>query len=228
MEHTGSLEQREQAEQTEEPEQTELLQLTEQTCRIYFEHGSRSSKKVNCFHNGIKRMLERFFTSKDGFEIKLEYEIPSCNSSGKKRCDIVVLKKKKPYIVFPVKIIMTNYKQNKNNNWETVTGEIQHMRWHNDKLPEQERLHIIPINILMDKTPYLKDDKTIKHFESVTESDIENYKYLKEHNLCYDVINYIVEVDHIKTVNERFDDIQPIKRMKTKYRTFQSILAKLL
>ncbi len=208
-------------------EEQELFQIVNQTYILYFEHGSRSSKKVNYFHDRMRLMIARIFTSKE-FEIKLEYEILSCNSSGKKRCDIVVLKNKNPYIVFPVKIIMTNYKQNKNNNWENLTGEIQHMRWHNDGLPEQERLHIIPINIFMDKTPYLKDDKTIKHFETVTESDIEIYNKLVTRGLCHDVINYIVEVNHNKIVNERFDEIQPIVRMKTKYRTVHSILTKLL
>jgi hypothetical protein len=227
MEHPEASDAPDAPDALEQTELTELLQIIYQTYRIYFEHGARSNKKVNNFHREIKRMLERVFTGKE-FEIKLEEPVRSCNSSGIKKCDIVVLKNKIPYIVFPVKVIMTNYKQNKNNNWENLTGEISHMRWHNDDLPEVERLHIIPINIWMDKPPYLIKNGTIKHFESVTESDFEDYNHLITHGLCYDVINYIVEVDHIKKVKERFDAIHPIKRMKTKYRTFHSILAKLL
>lgn len=220
MEHTGSLDA---LEQTEEPEKTELLQIIDQTYRLYFVHGPRSNEKVNYFHGEIKRMLERIFTTKDGFEIKLEYQVPALNSSGKKRCDIVVVKKNKPYIVFPVKLNMTNVKQNKNNSLENLTGDITLMRLRNPDI------HFIPINIWMDKPPYLIKNNTIKYFESVTESDIGIYNQLKEHNLFYDVINYIVEVEHIKKLNERFDEIQPIKRMNadTPYRTFHSILAKL-
>jgi hypothetical protein len=224
MEHPEASEAPDALEQTE---LTELLQIIYQTYRIYFEHGAKSTKKVDNFHNGIKRMLERVFTGKE-FEVILEKHVPSCNSSGTKRCDIVVLKNGRPYIVFPVKLNMTNVKQNKNNSWENLTGEISHMRWNNDTLPEVERIHFIPINIWMDKPPYLIKNGTIKHFESVTESDFEDYNHLITHGLCYDVINYIVEVDHIKKVKERFDAIHPIKRMKTKYRTFHSILAKLL
>jgi hypothetical protein len=227
MEHPEASEASEAPDEFEQTEQAELFQIIYQAYLLYFEHGARSNEKVNYFHREIKRMLERVFTSKE-FEVILEYPVPCLNSSGKKRCDIVVLKNKIPYIVFPVKLNMTNVKQNQINSSQNLTGEIQHMRWHNETLPELERLHFIPINIWMDKPPYLIKNSTIKHFESITESDIEDYNHLITHGLCYDVINYIVEVDHIKKVKERFDAIHPIKRMKTKYRTFHSILAKLL
>lgn len=205
----------------EQTEQAELFQIIYQTYRIYFEHGAKSNKKVNYFHGEIKRMLERVFTSKE-FEVIVEHPVPSLNSSGTKSCDIVVLKNKIPYIVFPVKMPMTNYKQNKNNSWENLTGEITHLKWAN------RNLHIIPINIFMDKTPYLYKDKTIKHFEHVVPSDIENYNLLIANGLCYDVINYIVEVKHIKKENECFDDIHPVTSMVTEYRTFGTILANLM
>ena len=116
---------------------------------------------------------------------------------------------------------MTNYKQNKNNSWENLTGELIHIKWCNPNI------HIIPINILMNKTPYLKNNKEIKTFESVKKSDIENYKQLINHNICYDIINYIVEVEHIKKETEVFDKIQPVEFI-TPYRTFSSIIDKLL
>ena len=203
-------------------EEEQFIQLINETYAKYFEYGSRSSKKVDCFHAGIKKMLGLYFTSENGFEIELEYNITSCNSSKKKKCDIVILKNKEPYIIFPVKIIMTNYKQNKNNSWENLTGELVHIKWSNPNI------HIIPINILMDKTPYLTSNKVIKNFESVEASDIENYNELIKHNICYDIINYIVEVEHIKKVTERFDKIQPVKKFITPYRSFSSIINKLL
>ena len=203
-------------------EREEIIQILDKTYALYFEHGSRSSRKVDYFHYEIKCILERYFTTNDGYDIKLEENIPSCNSSKKKKCDIVVLKNKKPYIIFPVKIIMSNYKQNKNNSWENLTGELTHLKWVNPNI------YIIPINILMDKTTYLKNDKEIKNFETVTTSDIENYSQLIKHNLCYDIINYIVEVEHINKKGECFDSIEPIKGFITPYRNFSSIISKLL
>lgn len=199
-----------------------FIQIINETYETYFKYGSRSSKKVDYFHSSIKDILERHFTCEKGYDIKLEYNINSCNSSKKKKCDIVVLKNEIPYLIFPVKIIMTNYKQNKNNSWENLTGEVTHIKWCNPDI------YIIPINILMDKTPYLNNNKEIKNFENVTTIDIENYNQLIKHNICYDIINYIVEVEHLQKKGECFDKIQPIKNFITPYRSFSSILSKLL
>ena len=68
------------------------------------------------------------------YKVYLEQNIPSINSSNKKRCDIVVYKNKEPYLIFPTKIIMTNYKQNKNNSWENLTGELMHLKWANKNI----------------------------------------------------------------------------------------------
>lgn len=203
-------------------EEKRFIQILNETYKIYFKYGSRSSKKVDYFHLSIKDILKEQFNCEKGYDIKLEYNIKSCNSSEKKKCDIVVLQNNIPYIIFPVKIIMTNYKQNKNNSWENLTGELIHIKWCNPDV------HIIPINILMDKTPYLKNNKEIKTFEKVTTHDIENYNQLIHHNICYDMINYIVEVEHLNTENEHFDKIKPIERLITPYRSFSSILSKLL
>ena len=119
---------------------------------LYIKYGCRSNKNVNYFHNFIKNELEKIFI-KPLYEIKLEYNIKSSNSLGKKKCDIVILKHTIPYIIFPVKIIKSNYKQNKNNGWENLTGELQHLKWSNDDI------YIIPINIFMNKTPYLNEKK---------------------------------------------------------------------
>ena len=83
-------------------------------------------------------------------------------------------KNENPHTVFPVKLVMTNYKQNKNNTWENLTGECCHLRWKN------KNLNIIPINVFMSKMPYLKKDKTIKHFEEMEYRYIENYEILKK------------------------------------------------
>ena len=146
---------------------------------LYIKYGSKSNKNVNYFHNFIKNELEKIFIK----------------SLGKKKCDIVVLKNNEPYIIFPVKIIKSNYKQNKNNGWENLTGELQHLKWSN------YNINIIPINIFMNKTPYLNDKKIITKFENITINDIIIYKILIEKNIAYDIINYILIVNHNNNIN---------------------------
>ena len=146
---------------------------------LYIKYGSKSNKNVNYFHNFIKNELEKIFIK----------------SLGKKKCDIVVLKNNEPYIIFPVKIIKSNYKQNKNNGWENLTGELQHLKWSN------YNINIIPINIFMNKTPYLNDKKIITKFENITINDIIIYKILIEKNIAYDIINYILIVNNNNNIN---------------------------
>lgn len=203
-------------------EQKYFIQTINETYFKYFKYGARSSRKVDYFHSSMKHILEREFTTQKGYNIELEYNIPSCNASGKKKCDIVILKHNKPYIIFPVKVIMTNYKQNKNNSWENLTGELMHIKWKNPNI------HIVPINVIMDKTPYLGNDKTIKKFEYVGAQDIEIYNELIKRDICFDMINYIVLVEHVKNINSYFDNILPVCKLSSKYRTFGSVLNKLL
>jgi hypothetical protein len=108
-------------EQTGMIDKKQFMEVMKNIYDIYIEHGARSNKNVNYFHNYIKSELEKIFIQPD-YSVVLEYDVASTNSSKKKRCDIVVLKMSSPYIIFPVKIIKTNYKQNKNNAWENLTG----------------------------------------------------------------------------------------------------------
>ena len=166
---------------------------------IYFERGSRSSKKVDCVHEWFRAQLEPYLP--EGFYVSLEHNVPSINTSGKKRCDIVVFDSDNdPIIIFPVKAVMTNYKQNGNNQWENLTGEVCHLKWAN------ENIHIVPINILMNKVPYLKDGGEIKTMEHITyEKSYEIYSTLVTKHICTDVLNYIVDVEHNSKIGEKYD-----------------------
>lgn len=205
-------------------ESKHFIQNLYKTYQLYFRFGSRSSQKVNCFHKFIKINLEKIFTKEKDYKVLMEQNVPSFNSSGKKRCDIVVYHSNEPYIVFTVKLIMTNYKQNKNNGWENLTGEIMHLLWSNPNLK------IIPINIFIDKLPYLKKDKTITRFEKVNYEDIKNYEILKEKRLVFDNINYILNVEHENNIDEEYDTLPKILKFDnaTKYRTFYEILKDLV
>lgn len=110
---------------------------------LYMTNGARSSKKVDCFHNHIKCELEKIFKNSK-YSVKLEQNVPSTNASNKKKCDIVVYEMNTPMIVFPVKMIMTNYKQNRNNSWENLTGELTHLKCaHWRKIQKNPRHHIV-------------------------------------------------------------------------------------
>jgi len=206
-------------EQTGMKDKKQFMEVMKNIYDIYIEHGARSNKNVNYFHNYIKSELEKIFIQPD-YSVVLEYDVASTNSSKKKRCDIVVLKMNTPYIIFPVKIIKTNYKQNKNNAWENLTGELQHLRWAN------ENIIIIPINILMNKTPYLDKSGKISKFENITIEDIEIYKMLTAKHITFDMINYILIVEHVNTINEPFDKTPRILDIDsdTPYRTLFDIV----
>jgi hypothetical protein len=179
-------------------EKNKFIKIMSNVYDLYLQHGARSNKNVDCFHTFIKDELCKIFTQPE-YSVVLEYEVASTNSSSKKKCDIVVLKLNKPFIIFPVKIIKTNYKQNKNNAWENLTGELQHLKWAN------ENIKIIPINIFMNKTPYLNKSGKIIKFENITIDDIKIYSILNTKYITYDIINYILTVEHSNNINDKFD-----------------------
>lgn len=176
-----------------------FIDIVNETYRLYITHGARSNANVNYFHNYIKDELIKIINNNPKYSVKLECAVKSTNSANKKMCDIVVLKDNIPYIIFPVKIIKSNYKQNKNNFWENLTGELQHLIWAN------EDIHIIPINIFMNKTPYLKSNKKIAKFENITIDEISIYNTLNTKGITYDIMNYIMMVEHDNGLNDNFD-----------------------
>jgi hypothetical protein len=201
-----------------------FINIIKETYNLYIKDGPRSNSNVNHFHNYIKYELLKIIYDKPNYSVKLEHNVESTNSSGKKKCDIVMLKDNVPYIIFPVKITKSNYKQNKNNSWENLTGELQHLKWANDNLK------LIPINIFINKTPYLNNKKKINKFENVTFCDINNYDILIQKNIAYDIINYIMLVEHNNNVNDNFDKIPNILGFdnETPYRKLSDILRELL
>ena len=179
---------------------TDMLAIIHNTCELYMKYGARSSKKVDYFHEEIIKQLRTIFTD-ERYKVAQEYDVLSLNPSGKKKCDIVVLRDNIPVIVLPVKIIMTNYKQNKNNYFENQIGEVTGIKLANPTI------NVVPVNIYMSKTPYLNTNKVITKFETITYSDIAIYEKYKEHKLFNEVINYIIDVEHENTVNETYQKI---------------------
>lgn len=179
---------------TENREEEEFLECVKKATSLFFENGSRSNKKVDTIHKFIKKILDKIIVNKNLehiYSVRLEHKIPACNEAGEKRCDIVVMKNNVASIVFPVKFVMSNYKQNKNNFWECLTGETMHIKM------ASKNIKIIPINIIFNKVPYLSKNKLIQKYEEITiENSFAITEKLKNWDLCSEVINIIIDVSH--------------------------------
>jgi hypothetical protein len=191
----------------------------------YHRHGPRSSKKVDMLHRYLKEWFQRSCEKKcgvlHGYTFELEKGLPSCNASHEKRCDIVVLRQGKPFAVFPVKFTMSNYYQNKNNNWEVLTGECTHLKHH----PSNHDLRIVPINIIFNQVPYLDEKKMIKKWEEITYAkSFQIMENLKKWGLVFDAMNYIVDVQHGSAIGETYHHIPRMVGFnhETPYRTHDS------
>ena len=168
---------------------------------LYFKFGAKSSQKTDYFHNLIKIYIEKYIKNKklNNYEVKLEQLVVSINSSGTKRCDIVVYKNDKPYIILPVKLAMSSYKKNKNNYWEHISGDCSHLKW---ATPD---IKIIPINILINVMPNLNNNKKILNFENINHDDIKIYKTLEEKGIVEKFITYILEVEHSNKIGDIYN-----------------------
>jgi len=199
-----------------------FIQNIKKVFDIYLESGARSCKKTDALHNFIANQIRKCLPSTD-YSVQLEYEISSLNASGTKRCDIVLFRFGKPFCVFPVKFIMTNYFQNKNNNWENLTGEISQLKW------AGAVKHIIPINIIFNKTPYLNKDGTIQKFEHVTyNKSFKIMEILREKNLASDVLSYILDVNHTNKIGDKYTMRPHIAGFITQFRSFALVLRNIL
>jgi len=170
-------------------EAVEFISMLRVAVQAYVAAGcsSRSPARVNIVH---KFFLDKIESSlPEGYSVNLEQNVLAVNAAGRKKCDIVVSKGSTPHVVFPVKFIMGNYQQNKNNYFENLTGELCHLKW-------ATGINICPINIVFNKIPYRNNQKIITKFE-VMEYDktLRVYEQLVNNGLCEDIVNYIIGVE---------------------------------
>ena len=170
-----------------ENDKIECLNVCKRAFKKYKEHGSRSNKKTNEIHNYYCNMINKIITS-PSYHCVTEYNVNSHNYSNKKKCDIVLLKNKEPCAIFPVKFVISNYKQNRNNYWENLTGEATHLKMIDNNLK------IIPINIFLKQCPYFTNNKVCKNFEKYDKDIFKMYK--TERGLPFDgFINILINND---------------------------------
>ena len=65
-----------------------FIQILNETYNLYTKYGPRSSKKVDYFHLQIKKILNNILPKEKKYDIKLELNVPSCNSTKKKSLEI--------------------------------------------------------------------------------------------------------------------------------------------
>ena len=82
----------------------------------------------------------------------------------------------------------------------------------------------------MDKTPYLDTNKIITKFESITQDDISIYNTLVDRGIAFDMVNYILDVEHNCVVKEKFTKVPTILKCNetTPFRPLSTILKHLL
>lgn len=100
-------------------------------------------------------------------------------------------------MIFPVKFIMTNYSQNKNNYFENLTGELCHLKWANP------HIKICPINIVPSILPYKDNKGVIKKFEKLG-TKMAIYGELVKHDLCDEFMNYIINVEYQCHIGDKY------------------------
>ena len=192
----------------------------------YVVHGATSPEKVKLLHKYIYDQIIaviNLFPNKHLYKCKMEYNVKSGNPVDKKKCDIVVLKEGKTHIVIPIKFSMSNCNQNKISASENLVGEI----WQMKSVEIDKTIKYIPINILYNKVPYLKKDKIIEKFETITyDKSFKWSQIMLTENLIFDQMNYIIDVEHICKVGSTYNECPKILGFneKTPYRSFYEIM----
>jgi hypothetical protein len=194
-----------------------FLETVDLAFDAYFKYGARSSKKVDILHNYFKECISASLTGTD-FLVKTEQNVDACNPSGKKKCDIIVYKKKVPVIVFPVKFIVTSYNKNKNNYFENLIGDSTILKKKNPKLI------IIPINIIGNKVPNLTGNLKIKNFEVVSKTFKINKSFPELFN---DSMDFILDLNYPEQEQFKLKPTIQSFNTSTPYRSFSEVLSKL-
>jgi len=222
-------------------ESDELIEVCRSAMVLYRETGmnGRSSKIVDFIHNYISRKITEIISGNDNFVCKLEQKVKSINSSGFKRCDIVIYKNNNPYVILPFKLIRSSYAKNKNNYLENLTGELVHLVSAAQR--DGKEIHILPINIIFDTIVDRDRNNIIRHIEKIKyDNTFKIYEELSSINitnngitspLVYDSISYILNVqDSNLVVGSVWNGVVvPVSfDESTPYRSWEEILMNLV
>jgi len=175
----------------------------------YKVYGCRSNKKTRIIHDYIKDYINN---NNSNIYAKTEVKVSCSNHSGTKRHDIVVYSKESDKIkaIIPVKFIMSNFKQNKNNYLESLVGECYLTKQSNPDVK------IIPINIVFKHMPYFTKNKKIKKIEEFDPEIIDTYKKVCNDNIFDDSVFYIINHDpYSKSIDIDNTFVNEFRSLKT-------------
>ncbi len=154
---------------------SELLKTVAEAFKTFLVTGSRSNQKLKILHGKIAEDL----SSKLG----TEYCIKSLDLKGgketkiqgrylNKAVDITIVKDEEPIAGVGVKFVMQNYAQNSVNYFENMLGETANIRSNN--------IPYFQILIIPDKIPYYEKGGVFKHWEELTQHNVDKYKVLAQ------------------------------------------------
>jgi len=154
-----------------------FLEIVEQSFKKYLATSARSNEKLKVLHGAIatdlKALLGKDFNIQSlGFESGKETEI--VGRYLPKKVDIVISKGKDALCGVAVKFVMSNYKQNSNNYFESMLGETANIRTANKGY--------FQVLVLPKKLPYFEKDGTISKIEIINEHDLAKYIKLSNDN----------------------------------------------
>ena len=152
----------------------ECLDAIRESYAEYNKHGARSQKKLHPLHQWVADVMKDLLGA--------EYDIQSFRKGGdghektisgkyyKKTVDVSISKDGIDLGIISIKFITANFKQNANNYFENLMGETANLR--------RKSIIFGHFMVIPNKIPYLKRDKSIKHYEELSTKHLRKYVLL--------------------------------------------------
>lgn len=156
---------------------TDFLIKLQEALTLYLSNGARSNEKLKPVHAFIADTLKtklntpdiQFFSLRPGVRGGEKY-IPG--RYMEKSVDVAICKGEKVLGAVGFKFVMSNYKQNSNNYFESMLGETANIRCNH--------IPYFQIFVLLKELPYYKKDGTIAHWETVDQHNLDKYIKLSQ------------------------------------------------
>jgi len=155
----------------------EFLRALKSSLRAYYKHGERSNEKLKILHSyiscALKHMFEKFHMPDVVIRSLPMREDKVAGEFYNKNVDITVRYKSQPYGLVSVKFVMSNYKQNENNYFESLLGECINLK------AKSKFRNFWFILITFDDIPYFNKNhflKTLQKFDQTKYSALINNK----------------------------------------------------
>jgi hypothetical protein len=162
------------------PSDAELHEALSATLKEYYEHGGRSSRKVDAIHFLInclvRQRLQEIAPDIAAFIHVYSQPYKEVKVRGlmyDKNVDVTVKYKTNDVGLVSVKFVTSNYKQNSNNYFESMVGECVNLT--TTSLPRVFWYNMF----VFENTPYYDNKNEIQRYEHITiDKNLDHYKQL--------------------------------------------------